>query len=273
MLRLLEKAEQCDDKWWMGAIRGILLLALSLIVYLGSYSAIKHSGYLRPFTIKQDCDMAVVAIIYGAVGAFIALLIPIHYTISLDILNKIKENPKKDVRARRFLLCYCHSAEVLVYAFGLFGASVFLEEAMTISSFFGFTVWPTLHVALVIGYALTVLFGVALNWHYWKDWFERGKYRILFSLWDKIARGAHWSPTERYLVWLAVRYSVAIVFSIITVAVWAAFLTVSQCPNLNVVVALVLLTLYYLAWMLLRFLFAPMTHAKMLMIEVNNTEG
>lgn len=207
-----------------------------------------------------DCDKDVIAIIYGAVAAFIALMIPIHYTISLDIIGKIysagpsgpkeKESKEKESKEKEqpnpesCLLFYCHSAEVLVFAFGLFGASVFLKEAEVIGSIFNLEVVPTLYGFLIIAYGGVLAAGVAYNRRYRTEWYEE---------------------TEEYST-LHVRYLCIRYLSLILGAIWVAFLTISKCENINAVVALVLLTLYYLLWVMLRLLFAPMTHTKTLLM-------
>lgn len=197
----------------------------------------------------NDSDKDVIAIIYGAVAAFIALMIPIHYTISLDILGKINsaESENLDVNQKNpmsYLLFYCHSAEVLVYAFGLFGASVFLEEAIVIGSIFHLEVVPRLHGLIIIVYGFALAIGVARNRRYRPKWYEE-------------------TPTYStlHVYYLCIRY-----ITLILGAIWCAFLTISECDNINAVVALVLLTLYYLCWVILRLLFAPMTHTKTLLI-------
>ena len=166
-------------------------------------------------------------------------------TVELIEINENTEQGKEKLAARSSLLLYCHSAEVLVYAFGLFGASVFLEEARVIASMFYSNIPPILHKFTAYAYGFLLVLGVGLNRYYLKEWFNsrENKYKYM-----------------RY-------YSFTRASSLGFGAIWVAFLVYASCPNLKAVVALVILTLYYLSWVFLRFCFAPMTHTKTLTIE------
>ncbi len=232
---------------------------LLCILFGGIVTVLFKTGYFPGSETKQLGNINVIAIIYGSVGVFIALMIPIHYTITLDILSKInsagpsgpKEKQSKEKQSKEkeelnpesCLLFYCHSAEVLVYAFGLFGASVFLKEAIVIASIFELTVSPILHYILILLYGAALSAGVGLNRYKQSEWFDSEKYIFLNFCYS------------------FTRYSVLILG-----AIWIAFLAISKCENINAVVALVLLTLYYLLWVMLRLLFTPMTYTKKLLI-------
>lgn len=240
------KISKLKDDYWVACFAETLVVGGPIWIVMAW--CIRCAHYFSGSETEQIANENVIAIIYGAVGVFIALMIPIHYTISLDILGKINSAESQNLneeqkKAKSRLLFYCHSAEVLVYAFGLFGASVFLEEAIVIASIFHLAVWPPLHWLLVIAYGFALAAGVSSNRYYRKKWFKSETY-------DKLN-----------VYYLCTRY-----VSLTLGAIWIAFLTSSKCANINAVVALILLILYYLCWVMLRLLFAPMTYTRELLI-------
>lgn len=75
-------------------------------------------------------------IILAAISTFVAILIPLHYSLVLDVISKIKDNGKITNDNKKCLKLYVASSDIVVYITALFGVSVLLEGAVAIGAYF-----------------------------------------------------------------------------------------------------------------------------------------
>jgi len=199
----------------------------------------------------QGSMLTLVSIIYAVVSAFVAIMIPLHYQISLDILDKAKreeapnarQENKRIERARMILGYYIHTAEPLIYSFGIFGLLVLLEEARVVSELIGLDChlslgWP--RYILIVLFALMLAHGVGRNWQ------NRGKWGL-----DKAA--------ELEYRW---KYCLTYGVSLVASGIWIGLLFTTDCPRRTADGALFIVAFYYLWWIVLRDFFAPLTNIR-----------
>lgn len=214
--------------------------------------------YPKVFSFQLDEQIStIISIVYGIVGAFVAVMVPLHYSLSFNILGEIEDvhnNNKKltddQKEAERKLKNYCHTAEGLVYSFALFGVLVLLEGAFVIAKILKVNIYlfveihsfSLLRIGEIICYFLVLTEGMSHNLRRYEEWGlaeqDDGQVKYL-----KI-------------------YVISLLFS----GIWGALLLVSDCHSLNAVIALILVIGYYFLWIFLRHLFAPLSHMKKLVI-------
>lgn len=247
-LRIKKKFEYCEFPL-LGFLYGVLGIILILKFFINENIEF------------QNGDKDVVGIIYALVSGFVAVMIPLHYTISFDIIGKIhainlnnKNNSKNKEEPKLILLYYCHVAEGLIYAFGLFGASVMYEEALVVSSILNYNLPREWNKIGILIYTFALLRGLCLNWEFRKKWCQDDEL-------EKINK-----KNNKYKKY----HMITIILSAIIGGVWAGLLCTSRCYKLNGFGVLLLLTIYYIWWVIFRALFAPMTHVKEYLIDNQN---
>jgi hypothetical protein len=236
--------------------RFLNLFRLSIFIFYGIilsfFIIVKHFLCPKVFSLQlHEQIQNAISIIYGIVGAFVAIMVPLHYSLSFDILGEIEDvhnhintitaNQKN---AERRLKHYCHTAEGLVYSFALFGALVLIEEAFVIAKILGINIFSLIRQVGIIAYFYVLTGGMSHNLRRCKEWelAERDEERGSF------------------------KYLKIYIFSLLLSGVWGSLLLVSDCHNLNAVIALMLVIGYYLLWIYLRHLFAPLSNMKSLII-------
>lgn len=234
----------------------LILLPVLLVIVLFIFIGILFKFSNHVFSDNSN-NNNIIQIIYGIISGFIAVMIPLHYTISFDIIGKMAQAASIQNSERDFfkleLLFYCHIAEALIFSFGLFGASVLFEEAIVVSQVIGFTV-PKLFK--IIGHGvllLTVIYGLCLNLKNKDKWFNS------FNSTLKKER----EKGQRIQI-------LTIILCSILSGIWFSILFFSESNNLNGLTVLLILTLYYFWWIFFRALFAPLTNLKNYLLNGEN---
>ena len=199
---------------------------------------------VRPFMFyaaRTSVDLEGTGIVLSAVAAFAGLLIPLHYSLVLDIVGKIRDHNKKpdsDKNVER-LTRYCHTSDMIVFSAALFGVSSLLEGACALGSKFGLVDAGREGVfgfVLGLGFVLVVLASLIIS---------------IFSS-EREWGLANSSPT---FVWYVVFNCLSGSLSLL----WAMVLMSRPCLNQVAFAAMVAVTLYYGLWLMLRVAFTPMS--------------
>ena len=218
----------------------VLLPALPAgLGYFCGRLALQGSCFTQGAAATNSYDM-VIPIIYAAVAAFVAMMIPIHYTLSVTFLESVSSADAPGHAKEHSLRCYVHTAEALVYAFSLFGASTLMLMVCIVAERLHVKLPSITHTVVAIAYALMLILGLYRNWvkyvTRWKRDFDSKPLALLYYLFYGYAMcaGSFW------VVYLNRKYD-------------------TSNEGEGAVIALGLLVLFYVAWVLLRAAFAPMT--------------
>jgi len=228
----------------------ILVFFFCAIVYI-FFAIIKyhHPGLFQYQLDDPHHILTTISIVYGIVGAFVAIMVPLHYSLSFNIIGEIedirsKKNDINLIEEERKLKNYCHTAEGLIYSFALFGALVLLEEAFVIALILYINIPSLIKKAAIMGYFYVLILGMSHNLRLSKEW----ELNIKFA-------------KKEYRKYLGI-FSLSLVFS----CIWGSLLWMSNCHNLNAIIALILVIGYYILWIFLRHLFAPLSTLKKLLL-------
>lgn len=231
------------------------IIALCVFAYCARFTFWQfkqlYSHLLAEQFVEPVKGLQLAAIVYAAVGGFVAVMIPIHYSLSLDILGKLKiskevneneqeeekeENRNKYDSNRRKLMHYCHTAEIVIYCFGMFGVSVLFQETFIVFKFLEMELPELFKPVGTLMYSVFVICGVGLNLKYRHSW--------------------HVTSSHGKIHWM---YYGNVFMVLVLSGFWAGLLFASDCNNLNAASSLGLVTTHYLLWLLLRAEYAPMT--------------
>lgn len=205
-------------------------------------------------------DLDVTSIVLGAVAAFAGLLIPLHYALSLDIVGKIRDsnidiNFKKKTRENieiERLLRYLHTSDIVVFITAIFGVFSLFEGAITVGYHFSVIEAPMFcKISKLIGFIY--LFIAFLS--------------IAFSV-IKAKREWNLDYFNKSFIWYCVFGSFIGIFSIN----WGLALIYLNSANGIAFVALILISLFYLLWLILRIIFTPMSRVTYILLFGENRQ-
>ena len=193
------------------------------------------------------------AIAYSAMGAFVGVMIPLHYTISLDIVARLRGTTARNTCtgqewqvAERSLRWYCHTAEAVVFAFGLFGVGALSQGALCLWEF-ATEQPPCAMIRKVVGCLLVFALGTGLGRNI-------------------VCGRSQWGLRKADCPWMFRAYLGFVSLGGVFCIAWSSVIYTDPGLTSLVPTALsaVLLTFYYALWVTMRIVFAPVTNAYVL---------
>lgn len=191
----------------------------------------------------KEFDLNETAIVLGAVAAFAGLLIPLHYALVLDIIEKMKNI--KESEEITWLKSYCHTSDIIVFLTALFGVSSLFEGAFALGFHFQ-VIKVTFWWNKILGFCYIFIVGYSVG----------TSYLTLGEDWGLKYEG---KPYNIYLRLLGISSFISVL--------WAKALIFYKTPSHTAFLALFLLSFFYFLWLFLRAFFKPMSRIAKISLE------
>jgi len=194
----------------------------------------------------NNVDLNISAIVLGSVTALAGLLIPLHYALTLDIIENIS-NSNDNYEERQELLSYCHASDIVAFVTAIFGVSSLFVGAFALGlrcEFLDVSCFYKLSFYTSLGYIILVLISSFI--HSLK---MEKKWRVPFF--------------RCYSIY----YFIFILAIFVLSSAWFWGLKNIKAPNGIAFLALIILAFYYLLWLLLRVCYRPISNIVRLKIS------
>ncbi|MEO0072228.1 MAG: hypothetical protein ABIK10_02145 [candidate division WOR-3 bacterium] len=216
----------------------VLLIATIITLFVGSDVSQKSSE--GSDASQKSMDLNVRSAVLAVVAAIVGVLVPLHYSLVLDIIDEIKKNNQSANQENLlWLKKYIATSDIIIYVMAWFGASSLVEGVIGFAAHYNIISRKFLPIgSRIVGVVYFALSAVSI----WRSLNVTKENRGLAG--DCLA-------TTMYLV--------TIIFVFIISIAWAISLFLYETRPGFVVLSLLILCYFYVGWHLLKIPAIPIT--------------